>query len=135
MEMSVRKHTFCDFVLWTAEDTFVGRIFLENFSSTMLEKCALYFQEVLLPEFCFGCCNKTAQGAQAQRDAVMQCEAFEDELYCYCAKPEHGDVVHCDGKQCERKWFHFACVGLKRPPSLENGFVKNLGNKACSEFD
>lgn len=126
MQMFVCKRNYCDFVVWTVEDMFVERIALdENFCSMMLEKCTLYFQKVLLPELRFGYWSKAAQAAQAQLDAVvMECDTPEEERYCYCEEPEHGDMVQCDGKRCERKWFHFACVGLKRPPKARKWFCK-----------
>lgn len=41
----------------------------------------------------------------------------EDEpTYCYCNQVSYGEMVACDGVDCEREWFHLACVNLSAPP-------------------
>lgn len=41
----------------------------------------------------------------------------EDEpTYCYCNQVSYGEMVACDGEDCEREWFHLACVNLSAPP-------------------
>lgn len=41
-----------------------------------------------------------------------------DELtYCYCNGISYGEMVACDSDECEREWFHLACVGLKVAPA------------------
>ncbi|KAI8338805.1 hypothetical protein EDC96DRAFT_523250 [Choanephora cucurbitarum] len=37
--------------------------------------------------------------------------------YCYCKQVSFGDMIACDGDNCEREWFHYACVGLVEPPA------------------
>ncbi|KAI9027149.1 hypothetical protein CLU79DRAFT_717201 [Phycomyces nitens] len=37
--------------------------------------------------------------------------------YCYCNQVAFGDMVACDGENCEKEWFHYACVGLVEPPA------------------
>ncbi|KAI8062310.1 uncharacterized protein B0P05DRAFT_556512 [Gilbertella persicaria] len=55
--------------------------------------------------------------------------------YCYCNQVSFGDMVACDGENCEKEWFHYACVGLTEPPigkwycedcSAEEGYRKKL---------
>lgn len=36
--------------------------------------------------------------------------------YCFCGQVSFGDMVACDGENCEKEWFHYACVGLYEPP-------------------
>ncbi|KAI8344126.1 hypothetical protein BC941DRAFT_365302 [Chlamydoabsidia padenii] len=36
--------------------------------------------------------------------------------YCYCNQVSFGDMVACDGDNCEKEWFHYACVGLTETP-------------------
>ncbi|ORX59443.1 hypothetical protein DM01DRAFT_1300745 [Hesseltinella vesiculosa] len=36
--------------------------------------------------------------------------------YCYCNQVSFGDMVACDGANCEKEWFHYSCVGLNEPP-------------------
>ncbi|KAI8088819.1 uncharacterized protein BX664DRAFT_331465 [Halteromyces radiatus] len=37
--------------------------------------------------------------------------------YCYCNQVSFGDMVACDGDNCDKEWFHYACVGLAEPPA------------------
>jgi len=37
--------------------------------------------------------------------------------FCTCGKfIEGAQLIGCDGPNCEYQWFHFACVGIVRPP-------------------
>lgn len=36
--------------------------------------------------------------------------------YCLCNEVSHGEMVGCDNENCEREWFHYACVGLSTAP-------------------
>ncbi|CCG83182.1 Inhibitor of growth protein [Taphrina deformans PYCC 5710] len=40
----------------------------------------------------------------------------EEPTYCYCNQVSYGEMVACDGDDCEREWFHLACVNLSAPP-------------------
>lgn len=44
----------------------------------------------------------------------------DDEQFCYCKKPSSGDMIFCEGDNCERQWFHFECVGLKSAPETKH---------------
>lgn len=37
-------------------------------------------------------------------------------VYCYCQKGSFGEMVGCDGTECEREWFHLGCIGLSALP-------------------
>jgi uncharacterized membrane protein YgcG len=36
----------------------------------------------------------------------------DDKLYCFCGNINFGEMIGCDGPECETEWFHFACVGI-----------------------
>ena len=66
-----------------------------------------------------------AAAVQDGEDSSMQGEEDEDdgpgqERYCYCDGVSYGEMVGCDGDNCEREWFHLNCVGLSRAPA-KNG--------------
>ena len=42
-----------------------------------------------------------------------------DPVFCFCRTPSYGDMVACDDPSCRFEWFHYACVGLKKPPKGE----------------
>mmetsp|Transcript_9241 Transcript_9241/g.12705 ORF Transcript_9241/g.12705 Transcript_9241/m.12705 type:complete len:230 (-) Transcript_9241:157-846(-) len=50
-----------------------------------------------------------------------------EELYCYCQRPSYGDMVGCDGENCQYEWFHFECVGLTQQPK-GNWFCQDCRN-------
>ena len=42
-----------------------------------------------------------------------------DLVICFCQtiyKPEVDNVIGCDGKNCQYKWFHFDCLKIKKVP-------------------
>ena len=40
----------------------------------------------------------------------------KETTYCFCNYISYGNMIKCDNSNCERKWFHFHCVGLKDQP-------------------
>ncbi|KAI0049672.1 hypothetical protein FA95DRAFT_815928 [Auriscalpium vulgare] len=46
--------------------------------------------------------------------------------YCYCGGVSYGDMVACDGENCQREWFHLACAALNElPASSEKWFCQD----------
>ncbi|KAM0789715.1 hypothetical protein ACM66B_006573 [Microbotryomycetes sp. NB124-2] len=37
-------------------------------------------------------------------------------IYCFCQRVSFGEMIGCDGADCEREWFHLSCVGLQTIP-------------------
>lgn len=46
-------------------------------------------------------------------------EQEDTRTYCYCDRVSFGDMIGCDGSECEREWFHLACLGMDTPPRGE----------------
>ena len=40
----------------------------------------------------------------------------KETTYCFCNYISYGNMIKCDNSNCEKKWFHFHCVGLKNQP-------------------
>ncbi|ORY42525.1 hypothetical protein BCR33DRAFT_637589, partial [Rhizoclosmatium globosum] len=40
----------------------------------------------------------------------------DEDVYCICQTVSYGEMIGCDNPNCEKEWFHLACVGLKAPP-------------------
>jgi inhibitor of growth protein 3 len=40
----------------------------------------------------------------------------DDRTYCFCEGISYGEMIACDDVNCEREWFHLACIGLTVPP-------------------
>ena len=36
--------------------------------------------------------------------------------WCYCKQPRGGTMVGCENPSCKIKWFHMACLHIKKPP-------------------
>ncbi|KAI9272522.1 hypothetical protein BY458DRAFT_508511 [Sporodiniella umbellata] len=57
--------------------------------------------------------------------------------YCYCNQVSFGDMVACDGENCEKEWFHYACAGLHEPPVGKwycNDCTTDEGNRKKYKF-
>lgn len=67
-----------------------------------------------------------AAAATARGDETAEMQGDDDEegsdepRYCYCNGVSYGEMVGCDGKECQREWFHLDCVGLEKAPG-KNG--------------
>ena len=79
-----------------------------------------------------GLAAQLAAAAAAQGDENVSVQGDEDEddgdepRYCYCNGVSYGQMVGCDGKECQREWFHLECVGLAEAPGKKG--------KSCSEY-
>lgn len=74
-----------------------------------------------------------AAAAQDGEDSSMQGEEDDEdnpgsERYCYCDEVSYGEMVACDGENCEREWFHLSCVGLSRAPAKNGKSPLHLEN-------
>ncbi|KAL4210869.1 hypothetical protein AB4K20DRAFT_1561980 [Rhizopus microsporus] len=57
------------------------------------------------------------RGFDEQHSLFSELEIDPNEpKYCYCNQVSFGDMIACDGENCEKEWFHYACVGLDEPP-------------------
>jgi hypothetical protein len=36
------------------------------------------------------------------------------DLFCFCRKPEFGQMIACDSDECKYMWFHFECVNVSK---------------------
>ncbi|KAI0692001.1 hypothetical protein BC835DRAFT_92717 [Cytidiella melzeri] len=51
-----------------------------------------------------------AAGADADGDGD------DGRTYCFCDRVSFGEMIACDDGNCEREWFHLACIGLTVAP-------------------
>ncbi|CAN7988021.1 unnamed protein product, partial [Ixodes pacificus] len=110
MQMFVCQVKYSDYVVWTTTKIFIERIFLDNdFCARMFLKSTHFFKRVLLPELRY---RYTSQPVQKQTYE----NGGNEDVYCLCDEPEYGKMVMCDNPQCIRKWYHFACIGMKKAP-------------------
>ncbi|KAI0756380.1 hypothetical protein C8Q80DRAFT_1128260 [Daedaleopsis nitida] len=55
--------------------------------------------------------NSTAVSVEPEPDAE------DNRVYCKCNTISYGEMIGCDGEDCEKEWFHLACVGLSSTPA------------------
>ncbi|KAI1793078.1 hypothetical protein LXA43DRAFT_1002675 [Ganoderma leucocontextum] len=66
---------------------------------------------------------KFPQVSQEGNDGAMSAggepdgDAEDNRTYCFCDGVSYGEMIGCDDEECEREWFHIACVGLTVPPT------------------
>ncbi|CCC71154.1 hypothetical protein NCAS_0G02670 [Naumovozyma castellii] len=46
----------------------------------------------------------------------LKTNEYGEPLYCYCNQVAYGEMVGCDGADCELEWFHLQCIGLETIP-------------------
>ncbi len=69
-----------------------------------------------------GLAAQLAAAAATHGDDVLSLQGDEDDeegdepRYCYCNGVSYGEMVGCDGKECQKEWFHLECVGLEKAP-------------------
>jgi hypothetical protein len=63
--------------------------------------------------------EERVSSGQGEDDDDVDIDANEPR-YCYCNGVSYGEMVACDSDDCEREWFHLACVGLKVAPGSKS---------------
>lgn len=48
--------------------------------------------------------------------AKLKTNEYGEPLYCYCNQVAYGEMVGCDGANCELEWFHLPCIHLDHIP-------------------
>ncbi|KAH7958673.1 hypothetical protein HPB49_004137 [Dermacentor silvarum] len=122
LQMFVCKKTYCDVVVWTTKDFVTLRVYkVSSLCKSMVQRCQLYFECVVLPELCFS--HWTNRGScDTSEEEAQDSEPPTDVLYCVCRKPESGKMIRCDSGSCKFKWFHFDCVNLQRAPRAKKWY-------------
>ncbi|ODV90191.1 hypothetical protein CANCADRAFT_147910 [Tortispora caseinolytica NRRL Y-17796] len=60
--------------------------------------------------------NRNGYKGGRNSNGGIRAPAVNEPVYCYCQQVSYGEMVGCDGAECEREWFHLPCVGLSAPP-------------------
>jgi len=77
-----------------------------------------------------GLAAQIAAAAATHGDDVSSLQGDDDDeeegdepRYCYCNGVSYGEMVGCDGKECQKEWFHLECVGLEKAPGRNGKLV------------
>lgn len=105
MQMFVTKTFYCDFIIWCKSFIFTERIYFDdNFCAEHITKALNFHKYVIVPELI----------ARHFTENIGFCNIS---CWCTCSLPDDGrPMIICDNEDCEIKWFHFECVGLKEIP-------------------
>ncbi|CAK5264474.1 unnamed protein product [Mycena citricolor] len=57
-----------------------------------------------------------AEGANGEAGGDGEQDADDGKLYCTCQRVSFGQMIGCDGDDCQWEWFHIGCVGLTDSP-------------------
>ena len=122
MQMNVYKVYLCHFVIWTPKFCHGIEIPYSNKFESSIQKMYDLHRQFIAPEIITRCIEnaKVEDGEEGEKEDVN--------VYCYCQQPSSDQMIGCDNSLCKRKWFHFKCAKIKRPPK-GNWFCKNCKNR------
>ena len=126
LQMHVSSLPYAEFVVWTEKDLFSERILKDPlFVESHIPKAKQFFIYGILPEIIGKWYTHVPVANEdgtvpfpenCDSDDEDTCMADSDEdptkLWCYCNQASSGEMIMCDSKKCNIKWFHFSCLGL-----------------------
>ena len=128
-EMSVTGTDYCDFVVWSPEESLIIRINKDvDFIDCMYEKCDKFWKNFILPKLLT---NQIENEDPISKD----CPTKVNIKYCTpnCERLEENDgMVGCD---CCDNWFHPVCLGLKRLPSNKTWYCRTCRKQTTKETE
>ncbi|KAJ5130517.1 uncharacterized protein N7515_006556 [Penicillium bovifimosum] len=60
---------------------------------------------------------RDSQDVRVDEDGVLEQIDANEPRYCLCGDVSFGTMICCENQDCDREWFHLACVGLEEVPS------------------
>ena len=61
--------------------------------------------------------HEESETGESQQEGERAEVSTNETVYCNCSSDScTGPMILCDNEACSIEWFHFNCVGLKRPP-------------------
>lgn len=75
----------------------------------------------------FGRTRKRADESQGARDSKRRhtgspTKEEGEDRYCYCGGTSSGQMIGCDGPDCEIEWFHVECTNITALPAKEEAW-------------
>ena len=124
-QLNVCKVQYCDFVVWTEQNTVIERIVVDKpFFEDILEDVKHFFIYGMLPELLgkwytrkpVADSNGIVQDPKLQLDdTIVDTEDYE-RCWCYCNQPSYGTMIECENTDCTIQWFHCDCLRIRCPP-------------------
>lgn len=61
-------------------------------------------------------------GKRRKTHSSEEVKEEEENRYCYCGGTSSGQMIGCDGPDCEMEWFHVACTDITALPAKEEAW-------------
>ena len=117
LQIYTTGRSYCDFVVWHPAGLHIERLTLDkNHLRDALHKAELFFSHCVLPELTakwFTNDSRTPLSAIEPPDVHDE----DDGRWCYCKESKGGEMVACDNKDCDVKWYHMSCLSMTEATS------------------
>lgn len=61
-------------------------------------------------------------GKRRKTGSSKEVKKEEEDKYCYCGGTDSGQMIGCDGRDCEMEWFHVECTDITTLPAKEEAW-------------
>ena len=100
-QLLVTQYDYCDFFVMLINDFVCIRIEPDKeLFEKISRKCKLFFGKAILPELLAKCFSEPTITNATSPGKVCYCNMGE----------ENDDLIGCDNKNCQIKWFHLKCL-------------------------
>lgn len=48
----------------------------------------------------------------------------QEDIHCFCNRASYGLMIECDNQDCERGWFHLACIDITELPATNGKLIR-----------
>ncbi|KAJ4392152.1 hypothetical protein N0V93_005775 [Gnomoniopsis smithogilvyi] len=62
------------------------------------------------------------QRAGPKKERLAEIDGSTEQRYCYCGGVSSGQMIGCDGSDCQMEWFHLECTGLVDLPGEDEAW-------------
>ena len=106
--MSLCQLSKIEFFIFSPANGGISSLYVEVPIDNQFLQCEIFpkvlccFQNILLPEIM----------TRKLESDFQDCRKF----CCHCQRLSFGQMIGCDNSNCEKAWFPYKCVGLKRAP-------------------
>ena len=126
-------------LLWLCGMDWGGYTFWAHLSRWILldgkvSRVKQFFNTTILPELVGSSIPKVQNLAVPQ---ILQLNHYRAQSavdmakFCYCQRPEEGDMVGCDSPSCEYEWFHLCCLKPRSLPTSKHWYCPDCRKLPC----
>ena len=119
MQLHMTDSDYCDFYVWSPNDTHMERIYKDTeMWESSAEKARTFHKECVLPELlCKFFTRKKTLKPTVNQNTEQDNQVNSGQGYCVCGGDDDGrKMILCENENCKRQWYHIKCIKLKRVP-------------------